>query len=472
MHSPFTNANATEKLAPAALQHLAMLFATSLQTLGFQASNRQLEHWSVLIHETMSRHGRSFHTVDHVFDLADNVGALEALAAIFHDAVYHQVDGGLPGQLQAHLADVIETQDDTIRLAPFNADDDPLRALTIDLFGFKPQQELSPYGGLNEFLSALLALRVLSSLLPMPVLAKIAACIEGTIPFRSHAPDGEDVSESLLERLRKANVRFNLGLSEQGLVDTLHSAVALANRDVSNFASDDSAHFLDNTWMLLPETNGSLRPGNVYTVREYRIAIQRMEGFLRSLKPERVFRTFRGRPGPEELARITEKAAFNLRIACSYLRAKLITAYFIEAVADLTGGDAPIALFMGDLPHRTRVRSIRFEDYLPAEPSIQADDTLSDVHRLLSEGRAREVGFDLKNSPLASFFYRGLGESGMAHAADALREPEEVRLSILVERIPFQLREAVVEIFAKIALTRADDLRALIENWRTTSSDS
>ena len=54
-------------------------------------------------------------------------------------------------------------------------------------------------------------------------------------------------------------------------------AVRVGNRDVENFSDNDAARFLDNTWKLLPESNPALHSPMVYTVRDYRIALQKME---------------------------------------------------------------------------------------------------------------------------------------------------------------------------------------------------
>ena len=51
-----------------------------------------------------------------------------------------------------------------------------------------------------------------------------------------------------------------------------------------------------------------------------------------------------------------------LRQPGEYLRVKLVAQAILEALAELTGGDAPLTLFMGDLPHEG-VAPPRLEDY-------------------------------------------------------------------------------------------------------------
>src|SRR6202012_3888745 len=90
-----------------------------------------------------------------------------------------------------------------------------------------------------------------------------------------------------------------LGLAGARLDDTLRRAVRVGNRDVENFAENDPARFLDNTWKLLPESNPALHSPMVYTVRDYRIALQKMEAFLAWLPAERVFHTWAEGPGAQ-----------------------------------------------------------------------------------------------------------------------------------------------------------------------------
>jgi hypothetical protein len=41
----------------------------SLYALKAKPSNEQLESWAVLIHESMSRSSRNYHSIQHVFDI-------------------------------------------------------------------------------------------------------------------------------------------------------------------------------------------------------------------------------------------------------------------------------------------------------------------------------------------------------------------------------------------------------------------
>ena len=67
-------------------------------------SDRLIEEWSVLIYDSMSAPSRTFHCLDHLWDItspndadpaAFDGDAIQTIAAYFHDVVYYTIDGGL-----------------------------------------------------------------------------------------------------------------------------------------------------------------------------------------------------------------------------------------------------------------------------------------------------------------------------------------------------------------------------------------
>ncbi len=429
------------------LQRLVAMFRAAMADLGKAPSEADLEQWAVLIHSSMSGRGRSYHTVEHVFQVSRGADAIGALAILFHDTVYCEVDGGLPRGLESHLRDALRVEHVRVELDSFDPDEDPLRALVARLFGFTPGQAVTFQTGLNELASALLAVRSLRSHLTMRELAEVVACIEATIPFR-----GAGCEDALATRLADADLAHGLGLGVDGVEAAVQRAVRVANEDVGNFAFEDGAAFLGHTWEILPETNPTLRMP-AYTLGEYRVAMTRMAGFLGSLVPERVFRGYRGVPDEAELARLCAAAAINLTRGTRYLRQKLLSARFLEALAMASGGDAPVTLFMGDLPgsHDT----LRLEHLLPGPPDPTALDVSDDVLRLLVEGRKKDSGFDLRNSPLAAYLYVRLGDAESDRLL-ALQQGEA-----LLEAMPAAIVTEVATACARIASTRAEALHRI-----------
>lgn len=431
---------------PTTLQRLVELFRRAMSDLGKSPRDSDLEQWAVLIHASMSGRGRSYHTVEHVFQVEGGTDALGSLAILFHDTVYCEVDGGLPRGLESHLGDALHVDGDHVELRSFDPKKDTLRSLVARIFGFTPGQAVTFQSGLNELASALLAVRTLESHLSAAELAQVVSCIEATIPFR---PQGAE--ETLASRLGEADAEYHLGLGPEGVEAAVKRAVRVANRDVGNFAYEDSAAFLSHTWEILPEANPTLRMP-AYTLGEYRLAMTRMEGFFSQLDATRVFRVFRGTPSALELEQLYEKAAQNLAHGTRYLRQKLLSARVLESLASLTGGDAPVSLFMGDLPSESS--GTRLEELLPP-PTPRAEDIDAAVFRLLSEGRKKESAFDLRHSPLAAHLYGHLGNAASDHAlakADG---------HALLRAIPASVLDEVIQACAVIATTRTEALRQL-----------
>jgi hypothetical protein len=448
-------------LHPTYLQRLASNLRSSILAVGGTPDESKLEPWAVLVHESMSGRGRNFHSVQHVFDVAgDSQDPLLILAAMFHDTVYYQVDGGLPDKQVDLIGDIIEERDGEVHLRDCDAAADPRLALVAAVFGFAAGQVLSPFAGLNEFLSTMLAARSLGDALPLSVLAEVAACIEATIPFRKADEQGRGPAERLHTHLEQANGDFSLGLSAAAIEAAVHRAVELANRDVGNFAYEDVAWFLDLTWKLLPESNVPLRSSAVYTIGEFQLALKKMEGFFSFLDPEVVFGSFRGRPDAATVEALTTRARRNLQVGRCYLRAKLSGMSLLAALAAKTGGDAPVSLFMGDLPG-PGYRSIRLEDNLPA-PREFAPGCQPEVYELLAVGRKSESRFDLRNSPLSAFLYAHLGDGGIDAVLEHAAHPmDDEHADAFLGALPAEVVRIVAHASAMVAVPRAATLEAL-----------
>ncbi|MBT3223278.1 MAG: hypothetical protein HN348_29750, partial [Proteobacteria bacterium] len=430
------------------MQRLISTLHGAIEGLGVDIGEPDLEFCAVLIHASMSGRGRSFHSIKHVFDVQGHgADPLTTLAALFHDTVYYQVDGGLSGKRAMLLDGVVRDGESGVVLA--NEGDDELTAMVAAVFGFDGGQVLSPFGGLNEFLSAVLAGRVLSSILSLRQLCQVAACIEATIPFR-----GKSSYDALYERLQGVSSTYALALSDEELVAAIHRAVELANRDVANFAFPEVAWFLDNTWKLLPESNVPLRHQTTYTIFEYNSAIHKMHEFFGFLDPKVVFASFRGVPEPACVEHLTSRARHNLDVGHRYLGAKKVTMSLLMALARLTGGDAPLALFMGDLPE-VGFTPQRLEMFLP-QPKAFAASCDPEVFALLAVGRRSESTFDLRNSPLSAHLYASLGDDGVAAILGEAPLPDDVEMSSkFLEFVPAWLCREVALACARMVDTRA-----------------
>lgn len=390
------------------------------QQLNLNVKQATLTKIAALIVQTMTGPWRYFHTPDHIFEVGGAEDSVEVLAALFHDVVYYQVDRSINFNLSYYVTPFIqEIQDNQgTKLAIRNIDELPGQDFAFDLattvFGFLPGQELSPFAGQNEFLSAIVCAEVLESFTPPEILLQILVCIEATIPFRA-TKDGLSPSDRLYQRLQEANRKFKLNLANSELIEAVKRSVRMANRDVGSFAYSNSALFLDNTWNLLPETNhnlknaGSYNPGS-YTVQEYRVALQKMEGFMGFLKPEVIFQKYHGEPDSATYKGLINRAQRNLEVARLYLGSKLYTIALLEALSLRFGRATTLATIMGEVASG-EYSGDKLEDFLPTieKPFTPSNDTEREVMALLEKGRYRSSDYDLKNSPLTTFIVKYIG---------------------------------------------------------------
>ena len=446
------------------LQRLINVFRGSFDRLGVPVGLDVLEDQAVLIHKAMTVQTRNYHNLEHVFNLVDEEDPIQTLAALYHDIVYYQVDLGFLPQIHSIISSYIREQSGSFLLADPPSPGDELYSLTLAVFGRQPGQTLSPENGLNEFLSALVMNKKLGWILPEKDLLKVTLCIEATIPFRGPSANGEDYSYMLERRARLAAEKQGLSISQEEIEQAVKLAVKFANRDVENFAEPDASCFLDTTWKLLPELNVPLRSSEVYTVREYRQALQGMENFLTYLRPEVVFHHYRGVPTDEAYHKMVQRAGRNLETARKYLRIKLVAQAILEALAELTGGDAPLTLFMGDLPHEG-ARPQRLEDYLPDTPVPGWVEVDAPVYKLLAAGRRGEVGFDLKTAPTSLFLYKRLKPEAITRLVDLARQMFSGQLSSgeFLAQVEPGVRAAIAHACAEMVFTRRDLLAKFAE---------
>jgi hypothetical protein len=376
----------------------------ALHELGTQVETNEIERWGFSIHAALSAPGREFHNHDHVIEIAKEGDALEVISALYHDAVYIQVDQGPPRSMRAEMDRVLMPAEGGWRVLS-SATDSDVTGDVLAVFGRRVGDLISPTAGLNELASALVGCMQLSKALDRTQRIAVAACIEQTIPFRANP----------VSQLRDRLVALEIPAGD--VDDMLRRAVRIGNRDIANFAENDPARFLDNTWKLLPESNPALHYPMVYTVRDYRTALQKMESFLAQLPAERVFHTWLDEPKPEIHARRVARTTGNLQLAVRYLRAKLYSIALVEALAELTGGDVPLDYFMGGgMSGDGRADQKKIENYLPQLGS--ARDLDPPLQRLLEQGRASESSFDTKPSPVGAFLHSTVGEAAVMKGFD------------------------------------------------------
>ena len=391
-------------------------------------SDTEIETLAVKIFTAMESPHREYHTLKHLTQFSPS-DPTEILAVLFHDVVYLDVDGQWPESFASLL--------DQPTAVPFYQE-------LAHLFGFSQTRPLaisqptqgSPPPGRNEFFSAIAFAGTLGVQVGRTVTLEVAACIEATIPFR-----GQSALETLYQRL------LDLGLDADAAVAR---AVHLANQDVESFQFDDPGNFLAGTWDLLPELNPVLRLSPLFSIKNYRQALERMEKFFFGLKADQLMLSWRGLPTTEELAAGRQRIENNLTTAGAYLDAKLLAAGLLEALAVVSGGDVPISLFMGAPGAEP---SDRLEAKLPPLPPATEIDQLT---FLLEWGRSKSTGFDLTNSPLAAWLWRqmspGARQTQRRKADDFFNE--QISADEFLHHWPENLSRQVAQAVAALVPTR------------------
>ena len=442
------------------LKRLADIYMQAIERLGATCTQRRVRKLAQNIQLAMSAHGRNYHNLDHVFSFVDPNDPICTLAAMYHDVVYYQVDQGFTPEILSIIIPYIYELEGEFYISKNIQEKDRLIWMTLDVFNLKAGQKLSSVDALNEFLSALVLVMELGDIVEAKYLLQMIVCIEATIPFRGRDKSGLTPFEVMAKRLRKITKKYcSTPLTSRDIEKTIKTAVVFSNKDIGNFSESDPARFLDNTWKLLPETNAALRDRDAYSIRAYRIALQKMRGFMMFIKPELVFNQYHGVPSDNEYGEMLERAATNILIARDYLRVRLVAIALLEALAQVSGGDTPLSIFMGDLSDQAG-DSPRIEDFLPEIPTPPWVDQAPVIRDLLEVGRASESNFDTRNSRLSLFVFKSLTPAAMEKALEISQDyfsgkikPEEA-----LEKMDKPMVSAIARASASMVLMRRDKL--------------
>ncbi len=434
-------------------------FSDAFTRLGIHVPLEEVEPLAVKVHRGMEYGQRVYHTSPHALEMCREMNPHQALAGLYHDIVYYQLDGGFPPHFANVLKLAVAEGGEGLRVLGIDPANHGMRMCSL-LFDFKEGDILPLYGGLNEFLSAIVAVHSLSPYLAPADMLRVVALIAATVPNWGHNYHDRQASEVLAARIRAANGELGTGLTETAIDALVNDAVVIANRDVAGFAVEDPGIFLYVTWMLIEESNAPLAAVGVYSVQDFRRALQRMEGFLATLDPALVFHSYKNVPDAAEMARLTSRARANLEFSVHYLDAKLASIAIVEALSLETGGDAPVSMFLGDL-RSVAEKSDRIEDFLPVPPPRADTDTL--LLGVLEEGRQLSSGGSLAASPLSAFLYRCIGLDGVVALVADAKQMFAGTLTPLefLRRQPRAPLLAIIDGCTRIALSRAGRLRRL-----------
>ena len=449
-----------------AINQIISHFQDAFQKLKVKVNIAEIEELSLLINRCMLGGRRVFHTPEHILIVSKKLQYPEQIfAALFHDIIYFQVDDGFPPPVSELLLNYVEIKSGDVFIRDDVSSKDTVFQICLDIFEFEPGSKLPLYNGLNEFLSAVVAVKKLEKYISLQQITAVVVCVEGTIPFRADY-NGQGRFEKLEHVLYATSEKYQLAMSQSDIQNTVSHAVALANQDVENFSDDDVARFLDNTWKLLPETNDTLITANMYSLIAYRKALVKMSSFLNNLQPQFVFHQYRNTPNERHYRQIIDQTEHNLKIAREYLRAKIAAISIIEALADCTGGgEVPVSMFIGDIRDPNSQDEIeRAEDYLPAValiPELRYDHF---VLKLLQHGRASQSHFDMQNSPVSYYVYAMAGPEKLQQYMNYAQELFNERISSedYLHKIDQHIVSALAQACSEVAITRREALKKFV----------
>jgi hypothetical protein len=440
-------------MATSTINRFIDLFTDSFEELGVEIPMAEIERLAALVHHSMDHGQRRYHRSAHIFELCRGTNARQTLAALFHDVVYCQLDNGLPHRVERLLNPALHPSEEPWLLILPATGVSESADLCMAMFGVEPGHRLELGQGLNEFLSAVVAVEALGPWLAEIDMVAVVACIEGTIPFRLPCADGSGPFDAIARRLPDAAATRSIALDSPAISEITTAAVDLANRDVAAFGSEDTGRFLAGTWLLIEESNANLSAVGVYTLKDYRVALAGMDKFLRGLDPDHVFHRFENVPNDAEFNALRTVAARNITFACDYLGVKILAIAMLEAVAEVTGGDCTVSMMLGNI-HSPDGTPERVENYLPeVVPGEPIDPELLQV---LEGGRAWESGADLTTSPVSSFVYRRLGSARCRELLEDSHRYFDGELDALgfLTRLGNSLIRTLVRACARIATSR------------------
>jgi hypothetical protein len=459
----------TEVDLSSSFHRLMKILDIAFRGLGKAVSPPQIEALAGIIHQAMSQRGRRYHSMPHIFEISQDASPIEQLAIIFHDTVYIQLDHRIHPKLRVFLKDFrLEPTTRHLVLPAIKDVKTPyLVAIAYEIFDIKPHQIITPTDGQNEFLSALSAGRILDKFLEPWEIIQILACIEATIPFRQLNAEGLSPPDLLCQKLVQINHTFALGKTKEEIQRVVRLSVKVSNRDVMGFASQDPGRFLSQTWELLLEGNPIFR-NPLYTIVQYRSALQKIETFFTSLKPTVIFREYKGEPNTAQYQTLLSQAHFNLSVGIDYIQTKLVELAIHEALSSLSGGDGPLVIFRGDIPgekiDKRSLLDICLDHTIPISPNASRNPVIS---RLLKAGRAASDGFDFLHSTLGAYLYERLDEKTLIKITKSSKEFFAGALSPLdfLGLFPKQILLSILRASSYIAWSRKTAISELVKRF-------
>ena len=445
------------------IAEVAKAFQSCCDLLGKPITPYECEHFGQFLSLVYGAKNRAFHHLDHALEVGETCSPAGKIAAYFHDVVYKQVDHALLPELNSlfGIFDPKATLEVTIpsesRLA-----NDPWALALIAIFEFAPAQVITPRSGMNEFLSAWVAIQKLSCILSREHILHIIACIEATLPFRGDQTN-PTVSEKLKSKVETAAKILRLELSDETLDFIIKDSVRISNNDIQGFTHAAEA-FLFDSWALLYESTPALQ-GEFHSIGDYCTAISKQVIFLGGLRPNQLFMRYQDVPAPEDLETAFAQAAQNLKMGHDYLQAKLMDAAILKAFAEISGGDCPLNLFSELRAH--------VENHLKHRmPKLNPQKKDERLRGLLANERIFKNNFALETNLFGTFVYDRLSvtELELANARVIQYLGGASTAEVFLASFSWDLITTLGEILSSMAWTRAPAIQCFLNTKKSSAA--
>jgi hypothetical protein len=298
-------------------------------------------------------------------------------------------------------------------------------------------------------------------------LLQIVSCIELTIPFRPKNSQAETPPDLLEKRITQVSKSLNIAIGKHEIKNAVKSAVDIANRDVIGFSFEDFGRFSAQTWQLILEGNPVFK-NPMFTISQYRSALLKVEKFYSQLNPALIYHEYdHPNVNNHQTREKIKRAKSNLAIGIEYFQTKLLTMAFLEAIAELTGGDAPLVLFAGQLSQKDVKKPIVMEDFLDmnipehteAKPNPKVLEALDDM---LFDALSLDTK---KEHTMSSYIYTRTAQSKRLELFDCAKALFDKKLNPTdyLGSMDEKVRNSLIHAIAAMASTRKPQILELVD---------
>lgn len=446
---------------------LVNIFAQTMQesfkALNCNVSRSEVEELSIFLVRTMGADLRDYHRPEHSLEVARVKSPVARLAALFHDLIYVQVDPtwrSLSQVIHPFVPDDLSTLN--VQASLKRSNEPWLKAICM-ILGVEKETSLTPSKGLNEFLSAVVMYRKLAFHLEPLQLFRAIACVAATVPFLGVDTEGKNPAQRLVVRMKDAAkvLEFN-ELSDTFYDESVAECCQIVQTDLASFGSIEFSNYISNTWNVMYESYPPLR-NTYYLISEYRKAVFGNISFLETLDSSRLFWNAYAKTGNIDSS-LDERSNYNLRVGQIYLKTVGIMLSVLEAIALLTGGDAPYEMFMGAMKKDREHSPVTIGQFLTLLDEFPGDADSRLIYSVLKEGRQSRARFDRRESALGAYLFVELkGSAGVLEAFKkaSMLHSGGITPEVFLECIPKPALRSILKALSKTVLTRSDELLSL-----------